>query len=322
MNDCTEFESLIDREHAGEALTAAEQERLAAHLEGCRSCDELFDLLGALRVADAGDEPADAELAVVRSRVRAALRRPAVLPFRHRVRRWLPAAAALGGVALGWSLGSHEPPPADVAAQRAEGDAPLAVPRLTGELRRIATRNASFEQTAESPFLYRNVRVSSTAGGRVRLAFDVARHLDLELKQDDPLLAEVLVQAMVEPDSIGTRLAAIDASSPALESKVRRALVVTMRHDPNLAVRLRAQERLASVAADDEITAAMLEVLADEESVEMRFAAIDYLTGNRIAPEQLEQAIRSGGPAGGQALLVHARDYLYGRPPGSPTKEY
>lgn len=49
MRDCAEFESLIDREHAGEALAAGERERLLDHLESCRSCDELFDLLRELR---------------------------------------------------------------------------------------------------------------------------------------------------------------------------------------------------------------------------------------------------------------------------------
>jgi len=327
MSDCVEFEGLIDREHAGEALTSAERERLAAHLESCRSCDELFDLVGTLRVADDGDEPADEELASMRARVRTALARPVVVPFRRRTSGWLPAAAAaaaaLAGMALGWTLGSHEPPrPAGGAVAGFEGDAPFAAPRLTGELRRAAVRHASFEQTSDSPFFYRNVRVSPAAAGRVRLGFDVSRHLDLELAQDDPLLAEVLVQAMVEPDSIGTRLAAIDAAPPALDPKVRRALIVAMRRDANLAVRLRAQERLAAVAGDEAITGAMLEVLADEESVEMRFAAIDYLAGNRIAPEQLEQAIRAGDRAGDRALLVHARDYLSRRPMGGSAKEF
>jgi hypothetical protein len=75
-------------------------------------------------------------------------------------------------------------------------------------------------------------------------------------------------------------------------------------------VRLRAQQRLAALAGDAEVSEAMLRVLAEDGAVELRFAAIDYLTGNQVAPERLESAIRARADAGDRALLVRARDYL------------
>jgi hypothetical protein len=309
MHGCREFEDLIDREHAGEPLAAAERDRLADHLESCRACDELCDLVGALG-DPAADEPSEAELAAVRRRVRAALKRPRALPFRSRPyggpRFWL-AAAAVGGLAAGWLLAGALATPATPAAPDDGFGAPLAASAIAGELRRAAARHASFAQAADAPYLFRDVRLAPLDERRVHLAFDVSRHLELELDRDDPLLAEVLVQAMLENDSIGSRLAAIEAAPADVNAKVRRALVVAMRHDPNLAVRLRAQQRLAALVGDEAIVTAMLEVLAGEESVEMRFAAVDYLAGGGVAPERVLDAIRQGDRPGERAVLLRAR---------------
>ena len=44
----------------------------------------------------------------------------------------------------------------------------------------------------------------------------------------------------------------------------------------------------------------------------MRLVAIDYLTRGNIQPNRLEKAIKTGEPAGSQAVLVKASPYLYG----------
>jgi hypothetical protein len=303
MSECRDFELLIDRERAGEELAAAERERLLDHLESCRSCDELFDLLGEIAETSPADEPTAAELAALRRRVRREIERPSVLPFRRvaAARRWLPAglaaAAALGGLGLGWAL----------AGGGETGGRPAS---LADEIRRDAVGRASFAAAADSPYLYSNVRVAAGDGGRVRLAFDVARHLEVEVEREDPLLAAVLTEALLAPGSPGARLAAIEAAPRRLDPRVKQALLVALAEDESLAVRLRAQQRLAALAGDAEVAEAMLRVLAEDGAVELRFAAIDYLTGNQVAPERLESAIRARADAGDRALLVRARDYL------------
>jgi len=303
MTDCREIEELIDRERAGEALAAAERERLLDHLESCRSCDELFDLLVDVAAAPVADEPSEAELAALRHRVRRELERPTVVPFRPAAapRRALPAglaaAAALGGLALGWALAGG-----GVSGDRAAS--------LADEIRRDAARRTSLAAAADSPYLFSNVRAAAGDDGRVRLAFDVARHLEVEVGREDPLLAAVLTDALLAPGSPGYRLAAIEAAPRRLDPRVKQALLVALADDESLAVRLRAQQRLAALAGDAEVTEAMLRLLAEDGAVELRFAAIDYLAGNQVAPERLESAIRSRADAGDRALLVRARDYL------------
>ncbi|MGE0641527.1 MAG: zf-HC2 domain-containing protein [Thermoanaerobaculia bacterium] len=327
MTDCREFELWIDRAHAGE-LDENERELLLAHLETCTACSDLFDLLGRVRAEGEVPEPAADRFAAMRRAVVAELARPAVVPFPAptpapsgwRLSPALAAGLAFLLLAAGWLLGSRGVPR---AAERsaavsdpssAAGPASAAVDRrLTGEIRTAAVRNTRFEDVENSPFVYSNVAVEELAGARVRLSFDVARHLDLELAKSDPLVTEVLVQSLVGSSSVGTRIRAVGLAGDrdlAMDPKVEQALLVAMRSDENLGVRLLAQSRLAERAGDPDVRAAMLAILENEPSVQMRLAAIDYLTRDRVQPDELERAIGRGPSEGDSALYQSARSYI------------
>jgi len=307
MESCREFEELIDRAHAGEA-GAVERERLAAHLESCSSCDELFDLLGQLAGEAASDEPSEHQLARMRRGVHAGLhasRRDGWRPGR----RWVWAALLSGAAfAAGLVVGGGRGMPSDAPAEPVRGLANA--PELAGEMRRVAARHAQLADVADSPFTYADVQVRQLEGGRVRLAFDVSRHLDLELDRRDPLVADVLVQAMTASSSVGTRIEAIDFAGNELEPRVKQALLVAMRRDPNLGVRLEAQARLAALPHDDEIERGMLDVLAEDAEVQMRLGAVDYLARVRVAPDRLEHALARSDRNDNPAVRVRAARYL------------
>jgi hypothetical protein len=101
-------------------------------------------------------------------------------------------------------------------------------------------------------------------------------------------------------------LKAIEKAENVLDPKIRGALVKAMLQDPNLGVRLQAQEKLAQRPGDAEIEAAQLAVLENEESVRMRLVAIDYLTRSRVDPDRLEKAVEAGAPDG----RVKASEYI------------
>jgi len=84
----------------------------------------------------------------------------------------------------------------------------------------VAARNADFEDVANSPYVYSNVQVGESSGEKIRLSFDVSRHLDLDLAKSDPLVTEVLVQSLIQPASIGTKLKAIDTSLAARNDSI------------------------------------------------------------------------------------------------------
>ncbi|MFN7940793.1 MAG: zf-HC2 domain-containing protein [Thermoanaerobaculia bacterium] len=317
MDSCRDFESLIDRAQV-EDLAPAERDRLLEHLESCEACSEVFDLLGRVRGEADLSGPSAEELAGVRHAVLAELGSPARPASRRRPTaaggRWrrMALAAGLGlvlvggGVALGLRLAAPGRAGASAAGRGALSDDR----QLAAAIREAAVRNRRFEDVENSPFVYSNVAIEKAPGERLRLSFDVARHLDLELAESDPLASEILVQALVESSAIGTRIQVIGLAGEAMSPKVKRAILVAMGSDENLGVRLSAQAKLAAAGDDPEISAAMLAVLEKEPSVQMRLAAIDYLTRNHVHPEVLERAIGAGPEAGEGAVYVRAQPYL------------
>jgi hypothetical protein len=181
---------------------------------------------------------------------------------------------------------------------------------LAGQMQREARRNTGLEDVENSPFRYANVSVEEAGDERIRLSFDVSRHLELTVPENDPLVTEVLVQSMLDAGSVGAKLEAIDRADNVLDPRVRGALVKAMLSDPNLGVRLEAQKKLAGRPGDREIAEALLAVLENEESVQMRLVAIEYLTQSRVDPKLLEKAVEAGEPAGRGAVRVKAADYI------------
>ena len=329
MESCREFESLIDRARA-EELPEHELEPLLAHLEACSGCSELFDLLGELRAGAAPPEPAAGELTTMRRAVLAELAQPQDRPFAPRGgapvagRRALALAAGIVFLLLagGWWLGRNAMGQSDggsVARRLGIGGTGATggtsdTRRLTGEIRAAAVQNRQFEDVENSLFLFSNVEVEEVSGGRLHLNFDVSRHLDLELEKNDPLVTEILVQSLIGASSVGTRIRAVGlagSGAQPIDPKVERALLVAVRSDENLGVRLLAQAKLAERAGDPAVHAAMLAILEQEPSVQMRLAAIEFLTRDHIRPEDLERAIGSGPEPGENAVYQLAKSYLH-----------
>ena len=312
MDECNDFEVLIDRVGAGEA-TADEASRLSAHVESCPACGELYDLLVRLVRESAPPEIGAAELAALRARVLAEGRRepierraPRLLNWTGTTRRFVAQLAAatlvlLLGVALGWR--------GERGRERALGGGA----ELEGQIRRAAFDHQRLEEVEDSPYSFGDVRVGPAAGGRYRLEFTVSRHLDLELAAGDPLLGDVLAQAIVGGASVGGRIEAIGVADAAIEPSLRRALLVALRFDSNLGVRLGALARLGARAGEPDVQAALLDVLAHDEAVPMRLAAIDALTASRVPRHRIESALTAGGDAAdatGAAVRASALRYL------------
>jgi hypothetical protein len=217
------------------------------------------------------------------------------------------AGLALVMMAIGFLLGgraSAPRAPQDVVNNVAPAD------RFMGTIQTVARSHNDYEDIVNSPFVYTNVRVTEGNAGMVNLSFDVSRHLDLTLKRRDPLVTEVLVQSLIEPSGVGTRLNAIEIADNVLDPKIKKSLIVAMLHDENLAVRMSAQLKLFEHPGDPEIADSLLAVLERESSVRMRLVSIDYLTNSKIQPERLRQAITSGTREGSEAVLVKASQYL------------
>jgi hypothetical protein len=286
------------------------------HTKMCESCRELLTVHQRLEMAELPDPP-NADLLEVRRGVLRNLRtghlrtgRPRAgdaTDDRTRFWNWLelpmmkPVFGVLATVAL-LAIGF-------VAGRTGIQESALGADAIAGSISQAAAANLRLSQSQESPYAYSNVRLQDVGDGTVRLGFDVATHLDLVRSKDDPLVAEVLVQSLVNPASVGTRLEAIDLVG-SLQPKVRDALVVAMLDDQNLAVRLKAISKLTADGTDAATQDALLEVLRQEPSVTMRLLAIDHLTNHDVSAAALRTALEQGRPEPGTAVYAKAEEYL------------
>jgi hypothetical protein len=315
---CVEMQKAMD-ELFDETLDEARADELLGHIDGCEACAAQWGLLGRLRGATAA-EPTDAELLAMRRGVIRAIRASS-----PQGRGWLetiraafmsPAFGAalvalviVGAFVAGRATRESKPAPAPaLAGASAKGDA------IVDEIQLAASRNHELSDVENSPFSYSNVEVEDAGHGKLAMRFDVSRHVDVVLPKNDPLVADVLAQSLLDQTSVGTKLRAISYSAPSMAPKVREALVRAMLEDSNLAVRMKAQEIVVRTPGDAAVEEALLTVLKNEESVQMRLVAIDYLTRSNVAPELLRDAVAPRAPERrSDAVYVKAMDYVNSR---------
>jgi len=285
MDECTPFFGrMVDLRNR--RLSDHEQEELFAHLAHCGSCRELLEFHEDLTAAG-GEfvEPSEDALAAVRRRVidtisgEASPQRREVVVLRRplwRRPRFLAAAASvlilLTGIAIGRGIGRGPAAETDV---------------LIAALESRAAHNLRLQDVEDSPTLISNVAVRPLGGGRVALAFDVAQHLEIQRDENDPLVNEVLVHAMLDQSSLGPRLKAVSMASTATNGKVKEALVFAMVNDPDLPVRLRALDALTGAPYGDTIEEGLFRVLQHDDAMQMRLLAVEFLAQREVTRQRL-----------------------------------
>ena len=304
MSDCRRFERSMQL-LVGDEIGTEEHDWLLRHTETCPACESMFEVHLDL---------SDPSLALTRSDEEELLgvRRSVLREIRHRDAAaaapriswiswlsWRPALAA-GTAALLLAAGFLA---GRMGAGADAGDS------LLLEMDRAAVRNVSLRETVDSAYAYRNVRLRDEGNDRVALSFDVSTHVEVVRPKDDPLVAEVLVQSMLDDESLGNRLKAVSRSADFFDPRVEEALLASMLFDISLPVRLKALTRLADRPVGGAVHDAMLQVVASEDSVQMRLLAIDHLTKNQVPRDDLERAMDSGVP--GQRFAVYARAEPY-----------
>ena len=159
--------------------------------------------------------------------------------------------------------------------------------------------------------IYSNISFRKLDHNRVALNFDVSTHVDIVEPVDSPLLQEVLVQSLLNPDpaNLGSRLKAISYAENVMDSKVRDALILAMHEDTNLAVRLKALSILSMQPPASQVEAAFLKALRRDESVQMRLLALDYLANQGVDLGLIRRTIEEAGKESNPAVLLQVASY-------------
>ena len=119
-----------------------------------------------------------------------------------------------------------------------------------------------------------------------------------------------MAQTLLGTSNIGSEFKAISYTKEIIDPKLKEALIFSMLNTPMLAIRMKAMSGLMDYKFDEEIKEAFLKVLRGEESVNMRLAAIDYLTNFQVKPSDLQEAIDKSVVSASPAVMIKMKKYL------------
>jgi hypothetical protein len=257
-------------------LTAAEEERMEAHVDECAACAGALErqrqLAAALdrRLVEPSSQLLDecradlmAAVAGATARASGAVPKSAWTLFLEAMgatfggfRRWQQPVGAVGLMALGF-----------FAARLTTGNPGAArAPQPAGP----------------SDEVYATVRsVLPEQAGLVRISFDETRRRELTGRMEDPNIQRLLLAGTRE-ENPAVRLQSVDQLSGQPESgEVRDALLNALTHDPNAGVRLKALDGLRALSADPQVRKALAGSLVSDDDTAVRSKAVDALVQHR-----------------------------------------
>ena len=299
-SECDRLRPMIEELLADE-LNSSDRRTLDQHISQCPECRALIDLHQQLAAMQGvTSEPAPAEFRAMRNRVLAAASGKTTAAPRRAARptTWWMAGSMIATAAtlvIGIFVG------------RMTVDDPALNDRLLlNTVIQQANANHDLGDYWDRPLSYANVSTSSVRNGQVHLDFSVCSRLDVNTHVDSSLARELLTHAVLDSDSIGERLRAIEAAGASDDPQLIEALAVAVENDPNVAIRIEALNALAGKASTPRTQAALLKVLRQDQSVQIRLMALESLAGHQVSPEQLSKVIVEGNQDSDRAVLQRA----------------
>jgi len=312
MSPCRPYQSLLEDFLAG-TITTADRDTLQAHCAECTACAEMLSLHERLQALGAEIPVPDPdtlddrrerimEQTMAHRRTLPSAERPCFWTDLSHLWRQHPAAATLATAAVllmvvfagRWS----------VQPKTFDDDILLAA------VQHQAAEQAGLAEYWDAPFSFTNVTVRQRPMGQLALSFDVSRHIDLQTQQNSALAKEVLLHAILEPSSLGSRMSAMDVSSRIDDRRLQDALVLTMHQDPSLTVRLNALAALGHYPYDSRVQEALLTTLNNDQEVQMRLLALDHLDRQNVSLDTIRHALGDEAFRSDPAILQRASTTL------------
>jgi len=300
MHNCKHIHAIFERYLAGELLPS-DREILDQHLLSCVDCRSLMEMHEELmRIDDPAPDPSPQALLAMRSRVLSHISNSGNGERNRRIHRsipvYVPVFAAAAVLVLGVFLGSWFSQP----------------PSVDDQLLKAITRQASVERSLEdswdAPLFFSDVVVRDWNDTRVSLDFDVCRNVNLTTGLNSPVAGDILTHAILNSDSMGRRIRAMEIAALSTDERLTRALVVALQQDPDQTMRIAALNALAGKSDSEQIQLALVGALRDDDSVQVRLLALEQLVGQPQGVDTLETIIRQGSKATNPAVFERARE--------------
>jgi len=300
MHSCKQVQQIFERYLAGELLPSDKQ-MLDQHLPSCVDCQALVDLHEELlRMDDNVVDPTPEALRAMRSRVLGKISRrnngDSNTPVTRRFLPFVPALAAAALVILGVFLGGWLSKPSSVDDQ------------LLNAITRQASIERSLENSWDAPLFFSNVAVRDWSDQSVSLGFDVCRSVDLTTGLNSPVASDILTHAILNSDSMGGRMRAMEIAAVSTDKRLTRALIIALQQDPDQTMRISALNALARKDDNEQIQLALLGALRDDDSVQVRLLALEHLVNQTQGLDTLETVIRQGSQETNPAIFQRARE--------------
>ncbi len=156
---------------------------------------------------------------------------------------------------------------------------------------------------------------ANPADGSVEFTYEATAPVHVRGSVNEPMIQEVLSQALVDAQNPGVRLRAVSMFNTDKlkqpDDDVKRALITALKLDENNGVRKQALAALQNFPIDDEIRDAVLFVLNNDSNPAMRIAAIDAIrTEPYRDPEVLRVLKEKANTDGNEYIRYRSRAVL------------
>ena len=302
MDRCKKYKDLI-KSYLLNDLSDYDEKKLKEHITGCTECKKLYTLHQSLQSSLFKPVPPDSEkFTRMRNSVLRIIRAG---KDHHKANRYIEFLAGLKGYALkpaivfaiviGFLLGRAIPPDSKNILQ---------------QMSTLADKHVKLIDIQNSPYSYSNISFKEIDKNSISLSFNVTTHIDIVRSKDDPLVKDVLTQALLKPQDVGSSLKTISYTETIIDQKFKDALIFSMHNAPILAVRLKALRGLLNYKYDEDLSQALFQVLKEEDSMQMRLLAIEYLIDNRIEPEKLKKLLSDLDTQKNIPVILKAKQYI------------
>jgi hypothetical protein len=250
-------------------LDFAQEEGLERHLEDCAFCQRALARekeWHAAMSAEREDAPFEL-LSECRRDLRLALHKDGAAGAR---RRWWERLFPTGFSATRWS--------AQIAVASFLVFAGFTAARLMDSGRLPSFSDGSMAQMGmfdPSKARVRDIQPDGQNG--VRIVVDRVQQQEITGNLDDEKVRRLLLVAMQDPTDPGIRVDSVEALQHETGSDIRDALLNTVKHDANAAVRIKALQGLGQFASDPQTREAIEYVLKHDNNADVRSEAIDML---------------------------------------------
>jgi hypothetical protein len=129
--------------------------------------------------------------------------------------------------------------------------------------------------------------------GHVRIIIDRVQQGEISGSVDSQNVRRWLLTAMQDPDDPGLRVDSVEMLKGQGGEDVRNALLASVRHDPNAAVRLKALEGLRNFDSDPAVRETLAYVLQHDINAGVRAEAIDVLAPANRVPDLNPQVVQA-----------------------------